>query len=119
MEAQLQFGDLYFLFLTTANHYEDSLTIIAINNEMKIIDSAFIGYHTCTDDFKNLKITGTDTLEFSFMGDFIFKAFSSPVKLYRNANKYYHLNFENESKSFLETFRKKHKRFGYFSIEYK
>ncbi|KAA9001167.1 hypothetical protein FJU30_07925 [Affinibrenneria salicis] len=76
LEAAVKMDDeLYLLFLTDDVVFEESLNIflIRLGANSVAVDCATIGAMYCSGIFKNIRITSSDSVEFNFMDDDLWK----------------------------------------------
>ncbi|MFE8102031.1 hypothetical protein RBA71_11085 [Brenneria goodwinii] len=76
LEAAVKVGDaLYLLFLTDDVIFEESLNIflIRLGSNSAVVDSATIGAMYNTGIFKNIRVASSDSVDFNFMGDNLWK----------------------------------------------
>ncbi len=69
LEAALTCYDNYLLFATTDTPFEETLSIYLIRRDGSILDSLWIGAPYATGSFSGLRVVGTDSVNFRFLGD--------------------------------------------------
>ncbi|MEE3664924.1 hypothetical protein V2I52_24020 [Brenneria sp. g21c3] len=76
LEAAVKVDDeLYLLFLTDDVIFEESLNIflVRLGSNSAVVDSATIGAMYNTGIFKNIRVASSDSVDFNFMGDNLWK----------------------------------------------
>lgn len=71
LEAAVQYEDFYVLFMTDDVPYEELLTILFLDNQLNLLDSAHIGGAYSTGTFSAMRLDDPNTIYFRFIGESI------------------------------------------------
>lgn len=69
LEAALRVGDDYLLFMTDDVPFEDFLSVVLLDDEFNVKDSARIGGVYSTGTFSSLELQEPHSVRFRFIGD--------------------------------------------------
>lgn len=69
LEAAVEAGENWLLFLTDDVPYEDALSIHLLDTRWHLLDSALLGAAYCTGSFGALRLEPPDKVRFRFIGD--------------------------------------------------
>lgn len=69
LEATIQWGSWYLLFVTDDCPFEEALNIHLLDEHFNSIDSAVIGWIYNTGVFESLKLVQPNIVQFRFLGD--------------------------------------------------
>lgn len=69
LEAQYSFGENYLLFVTYNSPFEEALSIYYLNAQLETLDALELSAWYTTGDFKDLKKTAQNELQFKFFGE--------------------------------------------------
>ncbi|MFO7177226.1 MAG: hypothetical protein DIU78_000880 [Pseudomonadota bacterium] len=69
LEGAVQWGSFRVLFTTDDVPFEDQLTIVLLDRDLRELDSARIGAPYATGTFSELTLIEPDTIRFRFIGD--------------------------------------------------
>ncbi|TGN40325.1 hypothetical protein [Marinobacter confluentis] len=83
LEACVQLGNQYLLFLTDDIPFEDSLHIHLLDEDLERVDTATLGAPYTTGHFRNLNCVGSAGITFEFFGDCVWEISVSPKKRLR------------------------------------
>lgn len=83
LEACVQHGHQYLLFLTDDIPFEDSLHIHLLDDELRTIDSLALGAAYTTGHFRNLKCDEAGGITFEFFGDQVWELSVLPERRLR------------------------------------
>ncbi|WP_227510310.1 hypothetical protein [Marinobacter excellens] len=83
LEACIQHGNRYLLFLTDGIPFEDSLHIHLLDEDLDRIDTVTLGAPYTTGHFRNLKCEDFSGITFEFFGDCVWEIVISPKKRLR------------------------------------
>lgn len=83
LEACVQCGNQYLLFLTDDIPYEDSLHIHLLDEDLNRIDTATLGAPYTTGHFRNLTCEDSGEITFEFFGDCAWEVQVLPKKRLR------------------------------------
>ncbi|WBU40380.1 MULTISPECIES: hypothetical protein [Marinobacter] len=83
LEACIQHGNRYLLFLTDDIPFEDSLHIHLLDEDLDRIDTVTLGAPYTTGHFRNLKCEDSSGITFEFFGDCVWKIVVLPKKRLR------------------------------------
>lgn len=83
LEACVQYGNQYLLFLTDDIPSEDSLHIHLLDEDLNRVDSATLGAPYTTGHFRNLTLAESGRITFEFFGDCVWEVSLSPRKRLR------------------------------------
>lgn len=80
LEACVQYGNQYLLFLTDDIPFEDSLHIHLLDEDLNRIDAATLGAPYTTGHFRNLNCEESGEVTFEFFGDCVWEVQVLPKK---------------------------------------
>lgn len=83
LEACVQYGNQYLLFLTDDIPFEDSLRIHLLDKNLNRIDTVTLGAPYTTGHFRNLTLEDSGGITFEFFGDCVWEVSVSPQKRLR------------------------------------
>ncbi len=83
LEACVQHGNQYLLFLTDDIPFEDSLHIHLLDEDLNRIDTVTLGAPYTTGHFRNLKCEDSGGITFEFFGDCVWEIVVLPKKRLR------------------------------------
>jgi hypothetical protein len=83
LEACVQRGNQYILFLTDDIPFEDSLHIHLLDEDLNRVDTATLGAPYTTGHFHNLKCEDSGEITFEFFGDCAWEVSVSPQRRLR------------------------------------
>jgi hypothetical protein len=69
LEAAIQWGDYYLLFVTDDVPFEEFLSIYLLSKQWRLLDSAMIGCIYSTGSFTDLDLAEPNRVQFRFIGD--------------------------------------------------
>jgi hypothetical protein len=83
LEACVQYGNQYLVFLTDDIPFEDSLRIHLLDKDLNRIDTVTLGAPYTTGHFRNLTFEDSGVITFEFFGDCVWEVSVSPRKRLR------------------------------------
>lgn len=83
LEACVQYGNQYLLFLTDDIPFEDSLHIHLLDEDLKRVDTATLGAPYTTGHFRNLRYEDSGEITFEFFGNCVWEVSVSTQKRLR------------------------------------
>ena len=69
LEAQLETGGRYLLFITHDTPYEEQLDILLLDRSFRQLDLAWLSWSGTTGGFRNLNIESDTSVVFDFFGE--------------------------------------------------